>query len=59
MGEFAPPPHFPPVRRKNVQNQQFLAKFWIFAPSETHFASSMPSHKKQKQKQKKSGAATE
>ena len=46
MGAFPPLsedlPHFPPVGRKNSQNQPFLVNFWIFAPSETHFAPSMP-----------------
>ena len=52
MGAFAPPvrgsaPHtFPPVRRKNGQNKLFLANFWIFAPSESHFTPSMPPTKK-------------
>ena len=52
MGENAPPvggsalPLAPPVRRKNDQNQPFSANFWIFAPSESHFAPSMPPTKK-------------
>ena len=60
-GAFAPPrlealpPTCPPVRRKNGQNKPFSANFWIFAPSESHFAPSMPPHKKKK---KKSGVAT-
>ena len=49
MGAFAPPvgssPHLPPVRRKNGQNQPFSENFWIFAPSESHFAPSMPPQK--------------
>ena len=36
----------PPVRRKNGPNQPFSANFWIFAPSELHFAPSMSPHKK-------------
>ena len=44
------PPHFPPVRRKNCQNQPFLENLWIFAPSEMHFAPSMPPQKKTKKK---------
>ena len=42
------PPHLPPIRRKNGQNQPFLANFLIFAPSETHFAPSIPPTKKKK-----------
>ena len=49
-----PPPHMPPQsERKNGQNQPFSAIFLIFAPSESHFAPSMPPTKKN------SGAATE
>ena len=47
------PPLAPLVRRKNGQTQPFLANFWIFAPSESHLAPSMPPTKK-----KNSGAAT-
>ena len=32
----------PQSEEKNGQNQPFSAKFWIFAPSEMHFATSMP-----------------
>ena len=39
-------PHLPPVRRKKGQNKPFLANIWICAPSESHFAPSMPPHKK-------------
>ena len=59
MGAFATPqsealpPHLPlQSEEKNGQNQPFLAIFWIFAPSETYFAPSMPPP------QKFSGAAT-
>ena len=44
MGAFSPQfggsaPHLPPSqKKKNVQNQPFSANFWIFAPSESHFA---------------------
>ena len=35
------PPLLPPIRRKkNCQNQPFLANFWIFSPLEMHFAPS-------------------
>ena len=34
-------PYSPPLDEKNSKNQPFLAIFWIFAPSETHFAPSM------------------
>ena len=63
-GAFAPqsealPPLAPSQKEKNGQNQPFLANFWIFAPSETHFAPSMPpTKKKNKQTNKQSGAAT-
>ena len=51
-------PHLPPSqKKKNGQNQVFSANFWIFAPSESHFAPSMPT-KKKKKKKKNSGAAT-
>ena len=52
VGAFAPiggsdPPHLPPQsEEKNGQNQPFSANFWIFAPSESHFAPSMPPTKK-------------
>ena len=48
MGAFSPSPSrrlcpaLPPVRRKKWPNQSFWAIFWIFAPSESHFAHSMP-----------------
>ena len=46
------PPHLPPQSvEKNGQNQPFWANFWIFAPSEMHFAPLMPP-------QNISGAAT-
>ena len=37
----------PPSRqkKKNGQNQPLSANFWIFAPSESHFAPSMPPQK--------------
>ena len=40
-------PHLPPPpsEEKNGQNQPFSANFWIFAPSESHFAPSMPPQK--------------
>ena len=46
-GAFAPPvggsaPTFPQSKGKNGKNQPFSANFWIFAPSDTHFAPSMP-----------------
>ena len=41
------PPHLlPQSEEKNCQNQPFSANFWIFAPSESHFAPSMPPTKK-------------
>ena len=47
LGAFSPhlealPPLAPPSEEKNGQNQPFSANFWIFAPSESHFAPSMP-----------------
>ena len=53
MGAVAPPsqrlcpPLAPPVTEKNGQNKLFSANFWIFAPSESHFAPRCP-HKKKK-----------
>ena len=49
-GAFSPnrrlyPPTCLSVKRKNGQNQSFSANFWIFAPSESHFAPSMPPQK--------------
>ena len=35
-------PHFPPSSEENGQNQPFSANFWIFAPSESHFAPRCP-----------------
>ena len=35
-----------PVRRKKWSNRPFSANFWVFAPSEMHFAPSMPPTKK-------------
>ena len=51
MGENAPPPvrgSAPPPQSEEIngQNQPFSANFWIFAPSESHFAPSMSPHKK-------------
>ena len=52
MGEFppswrlSPPPLAPQSEDKNGQNQPFSANFWVFAPSESHFAPSMPPTKK-------------
>ena len=43
----------PQSEENNVQNQPFSASFRIFAPSESHFAPSMPPPTK-----KKSGTAT-
>ena len=40
------PPTCPPSQKKNGQTQPFLANFWIFAPSESHLAPSMPPTKK-------------
>ena len=52
-GHLPPPPvggsapHLPTQsEEKNGQNQPFSANFWIFAPSESHFAPSMPPTKK-------------
>ena len=48
MGAFSPQlealhPHLPPSQKKqNGQSQPFLAFFFIFVPSELHFAPSMP-----------------
>ena len=47
-----PPPTCPQSEEKNGQNQPFSANFWIFTPSGSHFAPSMPPPKKN------SGAAT-
>ena len=48
-----PPPCSPSRKEKIAKNQPFSANFWIFAPSESHFAPSMSlPHKKN------SGAAT-
>ena len=44
---------------KKCKNEPFLAIFWIFTPSDTHFSPLMPPTKKKKKKKKKSGAATE
>ena len=38
----------PHQKKKNGQNQAFSANFWIFAPSESPFAPSMPPTKKKK-----------
>ena len=40
VGGSAPPP--PLRQKKNGHNQSFSTIFWIFAPSELHFAPSMP-----------------
>ena len=41
------PPTCPSSQKeKNGQNQPFSANFWIFAPSESHFSTSMPPTKK-------------
>ena len=41
-----PLPLAPSQKEQNSQNQQYVAKFWSFVPSETHFAPSMPPTKK-------------
>ena len=53
QSEALPPPLAPQSEEKNGQNQPFSANFWIFAPSESHFAPSVPPPHK-----KISGAAT-
>ena len=53
-----PPPLAPNQKKKMVKISHFWQIFWIFAPSETHFAPSMPPQKKKKKK-KNSGAATD
>ena len=62
MGAFTSPPpvggsapHLPPSQKKKMAKMPFLANFWIFAPSESHFAPSMQPTKKKK---KYSGTAT-
>ena len=46
QSEALPPTCPPQSEEKNGQNQPFSANFWIFAPSELHFAPSMPPTKK-------------
>ena len=49
-----------PPEEKNGKNQLFLANFWIFAPSEMHFALNAPPKKQTNKQTNKniSGAAT-
>ena len=42
------PPHSEEKKKKNYQNQLYSANLWIFDLSESHFALSMPRHKKKK-----------
>ena len=51
LSEALPPSTCPQLEEKSGKNQLFSAYFWIFAPSERHFAPSMPPTKN-------SGAAT-